>query len=107
MPLSVSADGGFFGSFDMSITLKEMKNYLRVDGTEDDTLIRSLIGSAERLCMDVLRTDDTRVLYGSKYGKAAVMYAVNYMFEHRTEADYRALTLSLRSMLFGSRQEAF
>ena len=96
-----------FWSFDMSITLKEMKNYLRVDGTEDDTLIRSLIGSAERLCMDVIRTDDVKVLYGSKYGKAAVMYAVNYMFEHRTEADFKSLTLSLRSMLFGSRQEAF
>lgn len=91
----------------MSITLKEMKTYLRVDGTEDDTLIRSLISSSERLCMDVIRTDDVKILYGSKYGKAAVMYAVNYMFEHRTEADYRALTLSLRSMLFGSRQEAF
>ena len=91
----------------MSITLKEMKNYLRVDGTEYDTLIRSLISSSERLCMDVIRTDDVKILYGSKYGKAAVMYAVNYMFEHRTEADYRALTLSLRSMLFGSRQEAF
>ena len=95
----------------MSITLKEMKNYLRVDGTEDDTLIRSLIrsliGSAERLCMDVIRTDDVKILYGSKYGKAAVMYAVNYMFEHRTEADFKSLTLSLRSMLFGSRQEAF
>ena len=91
----------------MSITLKEMKNYLRVDGTEDDTLIRSLIGSAERLCMDVIRTDDVKILYGSKYGKAAVKYAVNYMFEHRTEADYRALTLSLRAMLFGSRKEAF
>ena len=91
----------------MSITLKEMKNYLRVDGTEDDTLIRSLISSSERLCMDVIRTDDVKILYDSKYGKAAVMYAVNYMFEHRTEADYRALTLSLRSMLFGSRQEAF
>jgi uncharacterized phage protein (predicted DNA packaging) len=91
----------------MSITLKEMKTYLRVDGTEDDTLIRSLISSSERLCMDVIRTDDVKILYGSKYGKAAVMYAVNYMYEHRTEADYRALTLSLRSMLFGSRQEAF
>ena len=106
----------------MSITLKEMKNYLRVDGTEDDTLIRSLIGSAERLCMDVIRTDDVKILYGSKYGKAAVMYAanymyehrteavmyaVNYMLEHRTEADFKSLTLSLRSMLFGSRQEAF
>ena len=80
----------------MSMTLKEMKNYLRVDGTEDDTLIRNLIYSAERLCLDVL-----------KYGRAAVMYAVNYMYEHRTEADYRALTLSLRAMLFGSRKEAF
>ena len=37
----------------MSITLKEMKNYFRVDGSEGDTLIRSIIGSAERLCMDV------------------------------------------------------
>ena len=91
----------------MSITLKEMKNYLRVDGSEDDTLIRFLISSSERLCMDVIRTDDVKILYGSKYGKAAVMYAANYMYEHRTEADYRALTLSLRSMLFGSRQEAF
>ena len=91
----------------MSIPLKEMKNYLRVDGSEDDTLIRSLISSSERLCMDVIRTDDVKVLYGSKYGKAAVMYAVNYMFEHRTEAAFKSLTLSLRSMLFGSRQEAF
>ena len=91
----------------MSMTLKEMKNYLRVDGTEDDTLIRNLIYSAEQLCLDVIRTDDVKVLYGSKYGKAAVMYAVNYMFEHRTEADFKSLTLSLRSMLFGSRQEAF
>ena len=91
----------------MSITLKEMKNYLRVDGSEDDTLIRFLISSSERLCMDVIRTDDVKILYGSKYGKAAVMYAVNYMLEHRTEADFKSLTLSLRSMLFGSRQEAF
>jgi uncharacterized phage protein (predicted DNA packaging) len=91
----------------MSITLKEMKNYLRVDGSEDDTLIRSLISSSERLCMDVIRTDDVKILYDSKYGRAAVMYAVNYMYEHRTEADYRALTLSLRAMLFGSRKEAF
>ena len=61
----------------MSITLKDMKNYLRVDGSQDDTLIRSLISSSEGLCMDVLRTDDTKTLYGSKYGKAAVMYAVD------------------------------
>ena len=55
----------------------------------------------------MLRADSTKVLYDSKYGRAAVMYAVNYMYEHRTEADYRALTLSLRAMMFGSRKEAF
>ena len=37
----------------MSITLKEMKNYFRVDGSEGDTLIRAIIGSAERLSKDV------------------------------------------------------
>ena len=30
-----------------------------------------------------------------------------YFYEHREEADHHALTLTLRSLLFGSRKEAF
>ena len=42
----------------MIITLEEMKNYLRVDHTDDDALIESLISSSERLCMDIARIED-------------------------------------------------
>ena len=89
------------------MTLEELKIYLRVDGNSDDGLIETLKDSAEELCTDILRNDDLSVLYGTKYGKAAVLYAVNYMYEHRTEADWSALKRSLRAMLSGARKEIF
>ena len=91
----------------MSVTLEELKSYLRIDGNSDDGLIETLKDSAEELCTDILRNDDLSVLYGTKYGKAAVLYAVNYMYEHRTEADWSALKRSLRAMLSGARKEIF
>ena len=39
--------------------------------------------------------------------KIAVMYAVAYLYEHRENANYKELTLSLRSLLFGIRKEGF
>ena len=89
------------------MTLEELKSYLRVDGNSDDGLIETLKESAEEICTDILRNDDLSVLYGTKYGKAAVLYAVNYMYEHRTEADWSALKRSLRAMLSGARKEIF
>lgn len=91
----------------MVVTLKEMKNYLRVDGDEDNGLIRHLIASAERLCMDILRTDDPSELESAANAKTAVLYTVAYFYEHREEADHHALTLTLRALLFGSRKEGF
>ena len=46
------------GGNGMLVTLEEMKNYLRVDDDEDDGLITTLLASAERMCMDILRTDE-------------------------------------------------
>lgn len=57
--------------------------------------------------MDILRTDDTSVLEQDPNAKVAVLYATAYLYEHREEADHHALTLTLRSLLFGSRKEAF
>lgn len=90
----------------MTITLEEMKNYLRVDFEDDDRLIEGLIRSGQKMCMDILRTDDPAVLEKPD-AKAAVLYAVAYQYEHREEADYHALMLSLRAMLFGDRKEVF
>lgn len=91
----------------MTVSVKEVKTFLRVDHNEDDTLIRSYIYAAESLCLDVMRTDDRTMLKSEKNAKVAILYAVAYFYEHREEADYKALTLSLRALLFSSRREEF
>ena len=91
----------------MLVTLEEMKNYLRVDYDDDDGLIEMLIASAKCICMDILRVDDEAFLFGIENAKPAIMYSVAYLYEHREEADHHALTITLRSLLFGSRKEVF
>ena len=91
----------------MTVSVKEVKTFQRVDNNEDDTLIRSYIYAAESLCLDVMRTDDRTMLKSEKNAKVAILYAVAYFYEHREEADYKALTLSLRALHFGSRREEF
>ena len=91
----------------MVVTLEEMKNYLRVDYDEDDALIGSIIGASERLCMDVARMDSLEEFSAVENAKISVLYAAAYLYEHREEADHRALTLTLRALLFGARKEAF
>jgi uncharacterized phage protein (predicted DNA packaging) len=89
----------------MSVTLDEMKNYLRVDTDEDDDLIEKLIRSSERICEDILRTDQSET--DSEVFDTAIMFTAAYLYEHREEADHHALTLTLRSLLFGDRKAEF
>ena len=91
----------------MMISLEEAKNYLRVDTADDDTLIQNILIAAEKLCMDILRTDEQSVLEAEPNAKVAVLYAAAYLYEHREEADHRALTLSLRALLSGNRKAVF
>lgn len=52
----------------MIVTLEEMKQYLRVDFDDDDSLIETLITSATRLCMDITRQNED-VFEGSENAK--------------------------------------
>lgn len=89
------------------ITLDEMKEYLRVDTAEDDGLISSLMDSAEALCMDVARSETKEEFETMGNARLAVLFTTAYMYEHREEADYKSLTLTLRSLLFGDRKAGF
>lgn len=90
----------------MIITLEEMKGYLRVYFEDDDNLIEHFIITGQNLCADIARLS-VEELSEIPSSKIAVMYAVAYLYEHREDADHHALTLSLRSLLFGSRREVF
>lgn len=91
----------------MNITLDEMKNYLRVDTSEDDALISSLIVSAKTICLSVARIDAEEDITDTENFKVAVLYTVAYLYEHREEANHKELTLTLRSLLFGMRKDKF
>lgn len=91
----------------MIVTLEEMKNYLRVEHTDDDALIGSLIASSERMCMDVARIEDAERFGQQENAKIAVMYAAAYQYEHREEADHNGLLLTLRALLSGIREGAY
>ena len=91
----------------MIVTVKEMKNYLRVDYEDDDRLLADLIEQGQQLCMDAARISDEDVFEEQAGARIVVMYAVAYLYEHREEADHHALALDLRNLLFGVRQEGF
>lgn len=103
------------------ITLDEAKKYLRMDSKDEDALVGILLSSAEQLCVDVARLsqeqwaaineDAETELYTEpeleqvrSVMRVAVLYALGYLYEHREEADYHALTLTLRSVLFAVRE---
>ncbi len=98
------------------ISLEEAKEYLRVDTSDEDAMIGILLSSASRLCTDVARlTDeqweavnsdqnDASLIPVREVMRAAVLYALGYLFEHREKADHHELTLTLRSILFSIRE---
>ena len=89
------------------ITLEEAKAYLRVDFDDEDEMIESLIQSSIKHSMDVARVDSEEDLSKNPNGKIAVLYMIAYLYEHREEADYSELNLTLRALLFGMRKAEF
>ena len=90
------------------VTLDEVKKYLRVDTKDDDHLLSTLILTSEQLCRDILRIEEANEFSkASTVVKIAILYSVAYLYEHREEANYKELTLTLRALLFGARKADF
>lgn len=106
----------------MLVSFGEAKSYLRVDSSDEDAIIDTLLETSEKLCADVARLTETQWKElcgedvdeksyddGTRKGvaaimKGAVLYALAYLYEHREEADHHDLTLTLRSILFAVRE---
>ncbi len=92
----------------MNISVEDTKKYLRVDFNDEDELIEGLIDSAVEIVASVSRTIKEEILESKNETiKTAVLYTVGYRYEHREQADYHELMLSLRNLLMGVRKEGF
>lgn len=91
----------------MIVTLPKAKEYLRIDHDAEDGIVQELLQAAESLCMDVARMDEEEFKEQGAIAETAVLYTLAYFYEHRDEADHRALTMTLRCLLMGIRREGF
>jgi len=95
------------GGGSMLVPLAAVKQYLRIDGDEEDDLLTHFAETAEQICTALLRVKKLSKVEDQAIVRVAILYAVSYLYEHREEADHRGLALTLRSLLFGVRKEVF
>ena len=57
--------------------------------------------------MDVARKDAAEEMEGKPTMRAAVFYALAYLYEHREEADHKELIRTLRAILSPIRESRF
>ena len=91
----------------MQVTLEKAKNYLRVDSSDDDALIKSLITTAETLVKETSRMSDEELAPYKEVVEIAELFTIAYLYEHREEADYKHLTETVKYLLFPIRKEVF
>ena len=91
----------------MQVTLESAKNYLRVDTSDDDALIKGLITTAETLVRDTSRMSDEELALFSEIVEIAELFTIAYLYEHREEADHKNLTETVKYLLFPIRKEVF
>ena len=91
----------------MQVTLESAKNYLRVDTSDDDALIKGLITTAETLVRDTSRMSDEELAPFEEIVEIAELFTIAYLYEHREEADYKNLTETVKYLLFPIRKEVF
>lgn len=91
----------------MQVTPEKAKNYLRVDSSDDDALIKSLITTAETLVKETSRMSDEELAPYKEVVEIAELFTIAYLYEHREEADYKNLTETVKYLLFPIRKEVF
>ncbi len=95
------------------LTLQETKDFLRLDGDDEDALVSSLIVTAKELVEDTLRYKLTEFEEIPETVHQAMLIVVGTLYEERQIAkdksgvDIKETLDLVRRMLFSYRKEAF
>lgn len=87
----------------MIITSEEFMEYARIE--EEDPYIDVLLPMAHSYCMEIARAEDEEEFSGMPEAKMAVLFAAAYLYDHRENADFGKLALSLRALLLSRKPE--
>ena len=94
------------------LTLQETKDFLRLDGDDEDALVSSLILTAKELIEEVLRRKLTEFKEVPETVHQAMLIVVGTLYEERQVAkdksgvDIKETLDLVRRMLFASRRDA-
>ena len=95
------------------LTLQETKDFLRLDGDDEDALVSSLIVTAKELIEETLRYKLTEFEEIPETVHQAMLIVVGTLYENRQAAkdksgvDIKETLDLVRRMLFAYRREAF
>ena len=95
------------------MTLQETKDFLRLDGDDEDALVSSLIITAKELIEEVLRRKLTEFKEIPETVHQAMLIVIGTLYEERQVArdksgvDIKETLDLVRRMLFAYRREAF
>ncbi len=95
------------------LTLQETKDFLRLDGDDEDALVSSLIITAKELIEEVLRRKLTEFKEIPETVHQAMLIVIGTLYEERQVArdksgvDIKETLDLVRRMLFAYRREAF
>ena len=83
----------------MFVTLEEAKGYLRVDSSDEDSFILGLMETANALIKNVTRRTPAVLKKHEAVVRTAELYVIAYLYEHREEADHKAMTETVKYLL--------
>jgi len=89
------------------ISIEEAKKYLRVDNSDEDTLITDMINSAEEICEGILRFPLTEFDKVPETVKQSILFIVSNMYEKRDEANMKKIIELVTRLLFSYRKESW
>ena len=95
------------------LTLQETKDFLRLDGDDEDTLISSLIITAKGLTEEVLRRQLSEFeeipepVHQAMLIVTATLYGERQVAKDKSGVDIKETLDLVRRMLFAYRREAF
>lgn len=91
----------------MVVTLDECKQYMRVDGDDENTLITLFITIAEDLCASILRFPLSEFTEIPETVKQSILFAVANFYEQRENVDLKNLIEVMTRLLFAYRRESW